>query len=232
VRGAGSTWTVESDGASGDLYVGFLGEGRLVLEAGGRVAAGGDLSVGSAFEPRPIEIALAGPDDYSVPAISAGGAADVGVLTVTLIPGFVPSAGDAFALAAAARGLAGAAVDLAPAPAGLVWGVSQSDVSITAFLVPEFCTESDEDCNDNGIDDACEIFFGVAADSDGNGVLDECEVPCPGDLDGDGATGFDDLLVVLGAWGGCLECPEDLDGDGIVGFGDLLIVLASWGPCP
>lgn len=53
---------------------------------------------------------------------------------------------------------------------------------------------------------------------------------CPGDLDGDGAVGFGDLLAVLtasGAEGGA----EDLDGSGIVDFGDLLILLTAWGPC-
>jgi uncharacterized membrane protein len=55
--------------------------------------------------------------------------------------------------------------------------------------------------------------------------------PCDSDLDGDGATGFDDLLLVLSAWGPCAGCPEDIDGDGEVGFSDLLVTLSSWGPC-
>lgn len=55
-------------------------------------------------------------------------------------------------------------------------------------------------------------------------------IPCPTDIDGDGATGFGDLIAVLVAWGPC-ACPEDLDGSGEVGFGDLVAVLAAWGPC-
>ena len=55
----------------------------------------------------------------------------------------------------------------------------------------------------------------------------------PGDLDGDGAAGSADLLMLLGAWGPCPErpdtCPGDVDLDGIVGISDLLILLANWG---
>ncbi len=53
-------------------------------------------------------------------------------------------------------------------------------------------------------------------------------LPVLGDLDGDGAVGVVDLLVVLGAWGPC-SCPADLDGDGTVGVLDLLLILAAWG---
>ncbi len=55
---------------------------------------------------------------------------------------------------------------------------------------------------------------------------------CPADLDGSGAVGFDDLLGVLSAWGGCeTACPADLDGSGAVDFDDVLNVLSAWGPC-
>ncbi len=57
----------------------------------------------------------------------------------------------------------------------------------------------------------------------------------PGDLDGDGAVGIADLLILLGAWGACppppASCPGDLDGDGAAGIIDLLLLLASWKPC-
>ncbi len=59
--------------------------------------------------------------------------------------------------------------------------------------------------------------------------IDALEIlPVLGDLDGDGAVGVVDLLVVLGAWGPC-SCPADLDGDGTVGVLDLLLILAAWG---
>lgn len=62
-------------------------------------------------------------------------------------------------------------------------------------------------------------------------VLEHGEMaPCPADLDGDGAVGTSDLLMLLGAWG--TEGPGDINGDGIVGTSDLLQLLAAWGECP
>ena len=49
-----------------------------------------------------------------------------------------------------------------------------------------------------------------------------------GDVNGDGAVRFDDLVALLWSWGDCLDCPADLDSDGTVGFQDLLILLSNW----
>jgi len=49
----------------------------------------------------------------------------------------------------------------------------------------------------------------------------------PGDLDGDGLVGVDDLLAVIAAWGSH-GGAADVDGDGYVGVNDLLAVLESW----
>jgi hypothetical protein len=54
---------------------------------------------------------------------------------------------------------------------------------------------------------------------------------CPSDLDGSGAVGFEDLIVLLASWGPCAGCAADLDRSGDVGFADLLALLARWGPC-
>ncbi len=55
----------------------------------------------------------------------------------------------------------------------------------------------------------------------------------PGDLDGDGAVGVADLVMLLGEWGPCPgrpdTCPADVDLDDIVGISDLLILLGNWG---
>lgn len=54
----------------------------------------------------------------------------------------------------------------------------------------------------------------------------------PGDLDGDGAVGSTDLVILLGMWGdcdNCASCSADLDGDCTVGTPDLLILLGNWG---
>ena len=55
--------------------------------------------------------------------------------------------------------------------------------------------------------------------------------PCPADVDGSGAVGFDDLLTVLGAFGDA-GGPADVDDSGLVDFDDLLTLLGAWGPCP
>ena len=47
------------------------------------------------------------------------------------------------------------------------------------------------------------------------------------------AIGFDDLLIVLAAWGDCPpppgDCDGDFDGNGAVNVVDLLILLGNWG---
>jgi hypothetical protein len=37
---------------------------------------------------------------------------------------------------------------------------------------------------------------------------------------------------MLAAWGQNPGHPADLDGDGAVGITDFLLLLAGWGPCP
>lgn len=87
-----------------------------------------------------------------------------------------------------------------------------------------------EDCDEDGVGDVCEIREGLSDDRNGNGVPDGCE--CLGDIDESGAVEFADVITLLGAWGPCEGCPEDLDADDIVAFSDVLIVLLGWGPCP
>ena len=60
-----------------------------------------------------------------------------------------------------------------------------------------------------------------------------CEVACPAaDLDDDCLVTFNDLVLLLGAWGPCPKeptpCPADLDGNGAVDFNDLVQLLGSW----
>jgi hypothetical protein len=57
---------------------------------------------------------------------------------------------------------------------------------------------------------------------------------CPGDVDGGGEVGVDDLVAVILDWGPCPPgpCPADLDDDGTVGVTDLTIVILNWGACP
>ena len=57
---------------------------------------------------------------------------------------------------------------------------------------------------------------------------------CGADLNGDGMVGAADLVVVLGAWGGCQfqPCVGDINGDTVVDAVDLFNVLDAWDtPC-
>lgn len=54
-----------------------------------------------------------------------------------------------------------------------------------------------------------------------------------GDIDGDGMTGFEDILQILANWDAePVACRADLNISGVVDFDDLLRVLGAWGPCP
>jgi hypothetical protein len=52
-----------------------------------------------------------------------------------------------------------------------------------------------------------------------------------GDIDGDGAVGILDFLVMLAEWGPCDPgcCLADLDLDGAVGITDFLVLIGNWG---
>ena len=88
--------------------------------------------------------------------------------------------------------------------------------------VGDACEPSFADCNNNGVPDACD------PDMNGTGVPDECEAM--GDSNGDGMVNVTDLLAILSAWGPCAApCGPDTNGDGQVNVTDLLTVLGNWG---
>ncbi|MCH2143357.1 MAG: hypothetical protein MK077_10230 [Phycisphaerales bacterium] len=73
------------------------------------------------------------------------------------------------------------------------------------------------DCNGNLTPDACDIASGESQDANANGVPDECEQLCAWDLNGDGNTSVDDLLILIGNFGSLYEVD------------DLLGLLAEFG---
>ena len=73
------------------------------------------------------------------------------------------------------------------------------------------------DCNVNGTADACDIASGDSQDTNGNGIPDECETNCQWDLNGDGMTTVDDLLMLIGGY------PDTYNVD------DLLALLSEFG---
>lgn len=62
------------------------------------------------------------------------------------------------------------------------------------------------------------------------GQSNDGSIPCPGDINGDGTVGVQDLLLVLDRWG--LADPlVDVDGSGLVDVGDVLVLISAWGGC-
>jgi hypothetical protein len=74
----------------------------------------------------------------------------------------------------------------------------------------------------------------VAGKWQGNGTLCDdpstCGSSCQEDIDQDGMINVNDLLAVVGGWGGS-DPALDLNGNGTVDTPDLLAVIAAWGPC-
>ncbi|MCP4758630.1 MAG: hypothetical protein GY894_00725 [Planctomycetes bacterium] len=61
--------------------------------------------------------------------------------------------------------------------------------------------------------------------------IDCSEQPYPGDLDGDGDVGTNEILAILDAWGDCDNCETDVTGDDTVNVDDLLYIVSVFGPC-
>jgi hypothetical protein len=60
----------------------------------------------------------------------------------------------------------------------------------------------------------------------------DVSLPCPTDLDEDGDTDFNDILIVLSNWGTDGAAGGDSDENGTVDFNDLILLLSAFGPCP
>lgn len=142
--------------------------------------------------------------------------------------------------------------DLNPSNGGTVsWKELADRVAVTWSGVPEYSnTGSNTFQVELFFDGAIHVTWAGVTSSDsvvgisaGNGmpspflVMDlsdsgPCPPPCPTDLDGDGETGFGDLVALLAAWG---QDPQsvagDLNGDGEIGFADLVMILSAWGDC-
>jgi glucose/arabinose dehydrogenase len=76
------------------------------------------------------------------------------------------------------------------------------------------------------------IRLGSADGTTGSGSVNINCFPgetCDGDCNGDGLVDVNDVLEMLGQFGGPGDC--DTDGDGFIGVDDLLAQIGNWGPC-
>jgi hypothetical protein len=75
-------------------------------------------------------------------------------------------------------------------------------------------------------------YLPVSIDENGDSVPDECLPDCPGDFDGSGIVGGEDLGELLGQFGLTGKgLAADLNVDGIVDGADLGLLFSLWGEC-
>jgi hypothetical protein len=95
---------------------------------------------------------------------------------------------------------------------------------------PALANPGQEDCDADGVGDACELAGG-AADINRDAVPDDCQ--CLADGNRDGTVDGEDLTALLDGWGltGSAKLAGDIDDDADVDATDLALLLARWGPC-
>lgn len=81
-----------------------------------------------------------------------------------------------------------------------------------------------DDCDGDGTLDLVQIASGAASDVNGDGVIDLCQT-IPPDVNVDFIVDATDLGMIVQAWG---TPVHDLDGDGTTGFSEILMVLVAW----
>jgi hypothetical protein len=103
-----------------------------------------------------------------------------------------------------------------------------AEKGIASLLPPDPCAAGpgEYDCNQNGINDICDICDIASgwADANQDGILDGCQMAA-GDLNLDGAVDAYDLVMVLNDWG---TEGSDANSDGITDGFDLAAVLSNW----
>ena len=103
--------------------------------------------------------------------------------------------------------------------------VPGDEKDVSNMLPPDPCAAGslEYDCNQNGINDLCDIQDGWA-DANEDGILDSCQ-RAAGDLNLDGAVDARDLVMVLNDWS---TEGSDANSDGITDAFDLAAVLSNW----
>ena len=96
-------------------------------------------------------------------------------------------------------------------------------------LATTWTVDDDEgDCDQNGLGDVLDIYFGYLEDLNGDWIPDICQ--CLPDISKNNVVDVSDLLIIIDGWGEYCDIA-DVNSDGIVDVLDLLIVIGNWGPC-
>ena len=109
---------------------------------------------------------------------------------------------------------------------GNIFGLDCDGDGVCEAVEGEASAESD--CDENGIDDLCDILDDPSRDVDGDGRLDACELSRV-DLNLDGIVNAADLSILLANWGSVPPALGDITGDGLINAADLSALLAAWG---
>jgi len=117
-------------------------------------------------------------------------------------------------------------LDLPPSTDGFASiGTTDAPVVSETYILSASCGLTTFVSYDNigfpGVDWGLELYFGG-----------DVSLPCPTDLDADGDTDFNDILIVLSNFGSDGSAGGDADSDGDVDFNDLITLLSAFGPCP
>jgi hypothetical protein len=102
---------------------------------------------------------------------------------------------------------------------------AKAEKALASLLPPDPCAAGPKeyDCNQNGINDICDIADGWA-DANKDGILDFCQLAA-GDLNLDGTVDSVDLVLILNDWG---TEGSDANSDGVTNAIDLAAVLSNW----
>ena len=109
---------------------------------------------------------------------------------------------------------------------GNIFGLDCDGDGVCEAVEGEASAESD--CDENGIDDLCDILDDPSRDVDGDGRLDACE-RSRGDLNLDGIVNAIDLAILLVNWDSVPPALGDITGDGLINAADLSALLTAWG---
>tara|TARA_B100001059_G_scaffold41316_1_gene33206 strand:+ start:1270 stop:3300 length:2031 start_codon:yes stop_codon:yes gene_type:complete len=90
-------------------------------------------------------------------------------------------------------------------------------------------------CDNRDPDGALRNIHGFWNDLGSNEFGETCDDPeCPTDINNDGVTDINDILLLLDVFGPCpadAGCKADVNGNGAVDCPDLLLLINYWGPC-